>query len=725
MEPLPQPPKVDWDKNLCEGCNYIDFRTIFGGATWDDNFDSGGWSAGGGQSPRALRYVNNTRETCSFCRLIYYALQDADLWHNVDTHAVFLSPQVHAWVFGAKVEWRDRWKSRVDKKIWLRITSDTQEVNFDEAKKVDMETCASIQLLALDPECATGLDTHLNRMAKQYLENGLTNLFSDPNRVEPSDAEFLDRIYRSTGRGRWVPDGQVNLDMLRNWLATCENFHGDKCKPYDNQGYQPSKLIDVLRGCVIDTPPNCRYFCLSYVWGGVPQVELRANTVERLLKDGGITAESSDIPQTIRDAMFLTEKLGAQYLWVDSCCIRQDDDSKIQEIKKMDRIYSGALLTIVAAAGGDANAGLSGARPGSRNVNQHCEWVKGRRLMTSPSAPTYERLKSKWERRGWTLQEQALSRRLLIFTQHQVYMRCRTTHFFEDVVCEIPVDNISLGRFPDQDPLKPFDVPDHQRCGVDYYHKIVEHISRRSFTFRLDLLDACAGLLAQYQRNMEDDLGFTFGLPLQHFNSGLCWMAFAAHPSTRSSRFPSWSWAAWESAVFYKQDTTAIISNMVQPTVFDDTIHGQAANLCCPQKLEHFDPDNRILKFWTSSALLTVDRVKIESSAEIFTAFRIRSPRDPKLCLGAIYLTREWRAMLPDELEFICIGIEVYTNGDKKSFGVKLLCIEWINGIAYRIQLAHDIPKDENGFYVEPGKGRQRLENWDAVDAEVKLIVLG
>ena len=724
MEPLPPPPKVEWDEKLCECCNYIDFRTIFSGATWDDNFDSSGWSAGGGQYPRALRYINDTRETCSFCRLTYYALQDADIWHNVATHAVFLSSQVHAWLFGVQVEWRHRWKSRVEKKIWLRITSDTREVDFGKANEVEMKTCASIQLLAPDPECATGLDTRLNRMAKRYLDNGLTNLFSEPNGVEPSDAEFLDLVYRSAGRGRWVPDGQVNFDMLKNWLAICENFHGDKCKPYDNYGYQPSRVIDVLRGCVIETPADCRYFCLSYVWGGVPQVELKANTVERLLKDGGITAESSDIPQTIRDALFLAKKLGARYLWVDSCCIMQDDDSKIQEIKKMDGIYGGALLTIVAAAGGNANAGLPGARSGSRSVTQHCEWVKGRRLMTSPPAPTFDTFNSNWERRGWTLQEGSLSRRLLIFTQHQVYMRCRTTHCFEDVVCEIPVDNIGLGRFPDTGATTLMDVPDHQRLGLGYYLDIVQQISRRSFTYRLDRLDACAGILAQYQRNMKDNLGFTFGLPLQDFNSGLCWISVAAHPSDRSSRFPSWSWAAWKSAVSYKPSND-IISNMVQPAVFDDTKHGQAANFCCPQRFEHFDRENRLLKFWTTSALLTVDRVTVESSAEISTAFRIRSPQDPKICLGAMYLSQEWRAMLPDELEFICIGVEVYTTGAEKSYGLKLLCIEWIDGIAYRIQLAHDIPRYENGNRVPPGKGTQRIENWAAVDAEEKLIVLG
>ena len=41
----------------------------------------------------------------------------------------------------------------------------------------------------------------------------------------------------------------------------------------------------------------------------------------------------------------------------------------------------------------------------------------------------------------------------------------------------------------------------------------------------------------------------------------------------------------------------------------------------------------------------------------------LRSIIDPDLYLGAIYLTREWRAMLSDESECICIGIEMHTSG--------------------------------------------------------------
>jgi hypothetical protein len=59
--------------------------------------------------------------------------------------------------------------------------------------------------------------------------------------------------------------------------------------------------------------------------------------------------------------------IGERYLWVDSLCIVQDDpQEKHGQIANMDAIYGNAILTINAAAGQDANAGLPGVRPLSR-----------------------------------------------------------------------------------------------------------------------------------------------------------------------------------------------------------------------------------------------------------------------------------------------------------------------------------------------------------------------
>ncbi len=76
-------------------------------------------------------------------------------------------------------------------------------------------------------------------------------------------------------------------------------------------------------------------------------------------------------PATIADAIALVRALGERYLWVDAICIVQDDrDSKMQDIERMDLIYSRAFATLVALAGTDAAAGLPGVRAKTRRPQQ-------------------------------------------------------------------------------------------------------------------------------------------------------------------------------------------------------------------------------------------------------------------------------------------------------------------------------------------------------------------
>jgi len=53
--------------------------------------------------------------------------------------------------------------------------------------------------------------------------------------------------------------------------------------------------------------------------------------------------------------------LEQKYIWRDSICIISDDATdKAMQIPQMARIYGGVLLTVIAAAGQDANHGLAG-----------------------------------------------------------------------------------------------------------------------------------------------------------------------------------------------------------------------------------------------------------------------------------------------------------------------------------------------------------------------------
>jgi len=61
-------------------------------------------------------------------------------------------------------------------------------------------------------------------------------------------------------------------------------------------------MIDVSARKIVQYPPDCEYIALSYVWGNV------------VPKDGAL--EKKLLPQTIEDAIVVTQQLGKQFLWV-------------------------------------------------------------------------------------------------------------------------------------------------------------------------------------------------------------------------------------------------------------------------------------------------------------------------------------------------------------------------------------------------------------------------
>jgi hypothetical protein len=213
----------------------------------------------------------------------------------------------------------------------------------------------------------------------------------------PSKTSFL----------RLVGD-QIDFKMVRNWLWLCQKWHGsacDKTEKFVSQIDDPAtniphfRLIDTKDNCVVLAPKGSTYVALSYVWGKIDPLRLLKTNVEKLATPGSLLLPENNtgVPVTIRDAMEVVQKLHLRYLWVDSLCIVQDDNgpdgSKMGAISKMDLVYGGAYLTIMAATGIDANTGLPGLSPGTRRASQPVEEIyPGLRLgcmTTSRQTPVY------------------------------------------------------------------------------------------------------------------------------------------------------------------------------------------------------------------------------------------------------------------------------------------------------------------------------------------------
>lgn len=382
--------------------------------------------------------------------------------------------------------------------------------------------------------------------------------------------------------GRQVARNRVESGLLRRWLQRCEEYHQDICQEDGVVGRRlPGhlRLIDVENRVLVRfsghrTPP---YTTLSYVWGvklmeqatGRRPITTSRSDLRRNDNGEEISPLQDGLPRTIEDAIWLTAELGYQYLWVDAICIVQDESPELKEahLLRMDAVYNCSELTIVAASGAHADSGLPGISiprrhaPVSENIGSH-------QLSTmSPSFSELENSRSLvWNTRGWTFQEKIFAKRILLFTEYQVYYRCSESIWTEEITMEtqtpsksvetrkakfrwaadrewhtpslklqfvkvvLPSLDISdewsyLGRFPD-------------------YAAAVREYSLRELSDNKDILMAVNGIL----RSLEaDNRRLICGIPETHLLQSLLWHSKAGSPLIRANeQLPSWTWASWQ-----------------------------------------------------------------------------------------------------------------------------------------------------------------------------------
>ncbi|OCL10873.1 hypothetical protein AOQ84DRAFT_256171, partial [Glonium stellatum] len=181
----------------------------------------------------------------------------------------------------------------------------------------------------------------------------------------------------------------VDIEIVQNWLQCCEKWHGTVCnlgnfRPLE--AVETIRVIDVKRGCLVHIPSSSRYFALSYVWGTAKTLQTVEANVRKLEQEGAFSSCSNELPNTVRNVIKFVSQIGERHLWIDALCIVQDNPlEKMDLINQMDKIYQNAFLTIVAAAGRDANAGLPGVDENyPRKIPQRVlQYSKGRRLAIS------------------------------------------------------------------------------------------------------------------------------------------------------------------------------------------------------------------------------------------------------------------------------------------------------------------------------------------------------
>ncbi|KAF2498745.1 HET-domain-containing protein, partial [Lophium mytilinum] len=274
--------------------------------------------------------------------------------------------------------------------------------------------------------------------------------------------------------------------------------------------------------------PNTKYIALSHCWGKVQPMR----TLQGNIKDMRKSIPWMEMPKTFQDTITIARKLGIEYAWIDSLCIVQDDlDDWAKESSKMGDIYSGAYLTIAAAAAHDSSAGFLGAR-------QNLTKVVSLRLKGSLKAhdihvrPRLDSLgKGPLQDRGWAFQERILSPRILRFLEHEMEWECHSARCCE---CESRILFLSER------------LPMHYTSNTDstYFwgRDFVADFSRLKLTQEMDTLPALSGIAASYREVTAED--YLAGLWKTHLAPGLLWRSKTPGTLPTSWRAPSWSWAS-------------------------------------------------------------------------------------------------------------------------------------------------------------------------------------
>ncbi|OQU98235.1 hypothetical protein CLAIMM_04051 [Cladophialophora immunda] len=361
---------------------------------------------------------------------------------------------------------------------------------------------------------------------------------------------------------RSIQPDQVNFELLKSLIKQCEETHPIWTSAYGGPAVKsrPRWLIHCKSRTVVENGDrNTRYAALSYVWGTKIQAQLSTITKPTMQLD-------DDLPQTIEDALTAVLNLGLEYLWVDSCCIKQNSIEDVKtEIGSMAGIFSGATVTLV-SLGTDAATGL----PGIYSARPEQMTVRAAGCLVSPILPdlsTYIR-DSKWRTRGWTYQEHFLSTCCLFFTSTEVFHLC-SQGITTESLCRpnpsiIPAAGNMLGHglrssvlttqwsSPIVEPGVVFD-PDFMLQLKDY--------SSRQLTFEGDAIDAFRGVLSTL------DKPSYYGIPVWDSNKlvprrveigflyGLLWYVNpppgSPLPERKREAFPSWSWASTPCRIGY------------------------------------------------------------------------------------------------------------------------------------------------------------------------------
>lgn len=369
--------------------------------------------------------------------------------------------------------------------------------------------------------------------------------------------------------------------MAAYWLHKCLTQHTG-C----GYGYRisklPSRVLDVgdeqdqtVRLYASGEHERGVYCTLSYRWHAHTFFTTTRSNIEQLRNKVPV----DQLPKTIQDAITITRTLGIRYLWVDAITIIQDDpEDWTREASEMDSIYRNSILTIAAVDEPNEDVGIFRSRkynPRPYRRQQDPDMKPGYFDYNHPfvyfSKNARARPSGELDTRGWCLQEQLLSPRILSYADSELFWDCATTHASESwpggTSASVRVDKAKTGlTAEDLRVLKSFVAKhDGQGQGLTEKEKLlayglwrgaVEEFTNRSLSQETDRLIAIKGLASLVGGWVHDNVisGVWKNDLARHL---LWWVHTIRNPDLRLHRplffrAPSWSWASVIGTIDYR-----------------------------------------------------------------------------------------------------------------------------------------------------------------------------
>lgn len=347
----------------------------------------------------------------------------------------------------------------------------------------------------------------------------------------------------------------TDTGLCREWLKQCQSEHYN-CPPISECNL-PTRLIDVgepsngVKPRLVETRgQRGQYVTLSHCWGrSKPPSTTKANLSSRMF-----SMPLDSMPKTFRDAVNIVRMLGYCYIWIDSYCIVQDDDTDWQrECASMAAVYNNCVVTLAAPFASDCHAGFSRGLhpipaetwcdipvhwPGATNpdpirVIHPYDWNYGRvDWDESPLA-----------KRAWVLQERLLSPRWLYFGKDNLYFECSTAQFDEHLRVPLTLSTVRVGTYF----YAPKDVMSFRTYGegLSKWYSMIHAYSNLCLTYGSDRLPALSGIASMFATKLGDE--YIAGMWRKDLAFGLIFKVEEQDEPFRSMNpssipGPSWSW---------------------------------------------------------------------------------------------------------------------------------------------------------------------------------------